>query len=172
MLKISFKDKIGSPSKIVQREGDVTYVTLVGYTNIPFKLDNFTAVEKVQKIYGVEIEWMHDNALHFFAKLKVTGKTKKSPNDKEDSLLGERIAESRAKLKLYKFALHLLKSAVQNASIFIWGDRISYVEKYTDDKYANGSAGQSFLKYAKLIMVEEKHLKKLLSNDPYNKSTN
>lgn len=154
MYKISFKNP---DSKVVKtyNDGKVTIVTLNGvmseslinlYWDCPYKF----------RLWAIN----HPNVKIDSSTITVTGKAIRSEQDENNPKIGERIAESRAKLSLYKFMRTLLKKIYEYKYNELFGnfvlrrDENSYLDKDT-------ILGQ-FIKYSKLFEKENIHLRTLL----------
>jgi hypothetical protein len=96
---------------------------------------------------------MANNQLIIYSK----GIARCHPEDNYDSVLGERIAESRAKLRLYKFMYTFTKMLVT------YYDTILYGHHPTGIFYERDTIYNAMLKYNKLHTQESIHLEKLLS---------
>ena len=154
MYKISFKNP---NSKIVKtyNDGKVTVVTLIGefsnefkhlYWNLPLEVSRWIDNHPTVKMFE------SDGVL-------VTGKAICSEHDTNDPKLGERIAESRAKLSLYKFMRTLLKKVCGTQSKELFGKSqvsipIDYLDRYS-------ITGQ-YIKYCNLYEKEKLHLQSLI----------
>ena len=91
--------------------------------------------------------------------LNVTGKATCSSEDGFDSKRGERIAESRAKIALYKFMTTLLNKIIMHYRKLIFGDMdIRIPELYKDGIY------KYYCKYSQYLETEWKHLNNLIHN--------
>lgn len=153
MYKISFKNP---DSKVVKtyNDGKVTIVTLNGvmseklceiYWNVPYEIRLWAIKHPNVKIDGG---------------ITVTGKAICSEQDENNPKIGERIAESRAKLSLYKFMRTLLKKIYEYKYKELFGN---FVLRSDEDTYLDKDTilGQ-FIKYSKLYEKEEIHLRTLL----------
>lgn len=107
MWKVSFKDPM---YKTVQKFNDrVTAVTLKGDMQIP--------IEVITSMPKEVCDWMLNKinpkvqVYHWqgIISITATGKAVKSEDDKDDSVLAERIAECRAKIAIYKFVVYLIE---------------------------------------------------------------
>ena len=106
MFKVSFKDKPKEASKVVIKEGKTTTVILKGVINLPpFFYEVPKAVSDwISEQTKVELyEDMSNNTLTIYS----TGRSLCHDEDKFDSVLGERLAEARAKYNIYKFFYNL-----------------------------------------------------------------
>ena len=157
MFKVSFVDKPNNPAKQVQVFNDkATIVTLKGrmvlpkwWSLVPYSIDKWANNHE-----GVEF---NDICLEeaFFV---VQGKSVCSEEDVFDKVKGERIAEARAKKKLYKFMYRLLEKVFWHYKKIIIGDMdMRLPELYRDGIY------KDIMKYQVLYERETEHLHKLLA---------
>ena len=150
MIKVSFINTQSSPYKKVERfnNGAVTKVTLVGrikgYECFPLPIIQWLSEKK-----GVSIPYNGPI-------IKVTGKAERHPNDEDDPILGERIAEARAKIAIYKIALQLCERLVSHYQKILYGKAII-------PNYSGNGIVKDADKYARLIYREYEHLYKLLN---------
>ena len=89
----------------------------------------------------------------------VEGKATCSDEDIIDEVFGERIAEARAKITLYKFMKNLCKQVYTYYRVLLYGHRPLGIRA---NKENEDSLYQSYLKYNALADKEELHLKDLL----------
>ena len=154
MYKISFKNP---DSKVVKTysDGKVTIVTLNGKMseNLCDLCWNVSYEIRLWAIKHPSVKLM-DNTI------TVTGKAICSEQDENNPKIGERIAESRAKLSLYKFMRTLLKKIYVDKYKEMFGDAIlrSDEDFYLDKDTILGQ----LIKYSKLYEKEEIHLRTLL----------
>lgn len=156
MYKISFKNP---NSKVVKtyNDGKVTVVTLIGEFSDEFKHLYWNLPREVEN-------WMNDHPtvrtlFESDYKVVVTGKAICSENDTNDPKLGERIAESRAKLSLYKFMRTLLKKVcgIQGKELF-GKSQVSIPIDYLDRYSITGQ----YIRYCNLYEKEKIHLQSLI----------
>lgn len=151
MYKLTFKDQPKQPYKIVEHYGNTTKVTLTGFLNIK-EYDNIPfAVKYEDTIFAGKIV---ERGIHGIF-ITTTAKTKCAEGDKYDEVLGERIAESKAKMKLYKAMLVLLKKTWNYYFKIMLG-------KGTIEVHMDGGIYKALLKYEKLVDTELDHLEKLM----------
>ena len=155
MFKVSFKETETSPSKVVMRAGNFTEVTLKGtikvpefWPYIPKEID-----EWVRRSNHVEI--YEDMAKGIFI-IFVQGVSKCHPDDKMDNMLGERLAESRAKKNLYRFLFQLCDKLC-----VYYADLMGIVIATTP---CDGGLTDARIKYLRLYNAECKHERALLNN--------
>lgn len=151
MFKVSF-NKDSKKTYIVK--DTLTKVTLSGKMKLP---------EWFYLIPNKITDWLWNHPVVGFdaglegAYINVSGKSVCVQGDSFDAVLGERIAESRAKLRLYKFMYTFTKMLVT------YYDTILYGHHPTDIFYEKDTIYNAMLKYNKLHTQESIHLEKLLS---------
>jgi len=164
MLKVSFKDGF---KKVETFNDKVTVVTLTGACITPFWLNNVP-----RKIWdwviwhpSVEISETYSSQ-NLVMIIKVSGKSVCADNDTFDAKMGERIAESRAKIRLYKFMHTLCKKFMYCYYGYIYGipeDRGTYKTITLSDYH--GGLQDACRKYAELWVKESRHLGILLNEE-------
>lgn len=158
MFKISFKEEDNCPCKIVEKAGKVTTVLYKGTVMLP-KIWWYLPKEIFEWIKyrdSLEIyENVANNTLIVYAK----GKTKCADSDTYNSILGERIAEAKAKMVIYKFFANLCQRIYRYYEEILTGDKSLSVPLVNE-----GVAGD-LLKYRKLYMIEKEHIKTLVENE-------
>lgn len=151
MIKVSFKG-----AKEVQKFNDkVTLVTLYGKIKYCGKI-NFLPMEIVKWVHThpvVENIMFGLEGLH----IKATGKAVRSDADKDNPILAERIAESRAKIKVYKFMYTLCNKLYKYYCKVAFG-QLDFVPAY----YVSGSLYRELQKYYSLLLKESLHLEDLI----------
>lgn len=163
MLKVSFKSVYGGrPAKRIEIFNDkVTIVTLTGTIKVP---DWWWKIPK--DIYKWMIEHpsveVFDNVLNNITVI-VVGKSVCAEEDSFSSVTGERIAEARAKIKLYRFMYKLTRLLMSHYRKIIYGnfelklyDTTFYGEPPIPCLYADID------KYWDLYKKEKDHLDNLL----------
>lgn len=157
MWKVSFKDPM---YKKVQKFNDrVTVVTLKGDMQIP--------IEVITSMPKEVCDWMLNKinpkvqVYHWqgIISITATGKAVKSEDDKDDSVLAERIAECRAKLKLYEFVYTLLMNYTEYYATLLKGKEWSFENTPVND---TNCIAYVYNKYTRLYLNEKKHLAELL----------
>ena len=152
MYKVSFTDDF---KKVERFSNKVTKVTLKGTIKNIYALDNLNIP---QPIY----DWMMDNNYKGLNILEVTGIASRNNNDKDNPVLGERLAEARAKLKIYKFMKTFCNKMLKYYTLKLYGTKASnntIVIKVNPEK---DSLFKAYMKYEKLVEVENNHIKQLL----------
>lgn len=157
MWKVSFKDLM---YKKVQKFNDrVTVVTLKGDLKIPMEVMYSMPKEVcdwMTKKSNPKVKVYHWQGI---IEVIVTGKTVRSENDKDDSVLAERIAECRAKIKLYKFIYTLLMKYTKYYATLLKGKEWSFENTSVND---TNCIAYVYNKYTKLYLNEKKYLAELL----------
>ena len=102
VFKVSFRETDKNPSKAIEKVGRTTTVILKGavslpsfWCDIPKEISEWIAGQTKVELY----ENVANNTLYVYSR----GMTRCHEDDKYDSLLGERLAEARAKYFIYKF---------------------------------------------------------------------
>lgn len=155
MFKVSFKETPKSPSKLITKSGAVTNCTLMGSVSLPEFFDYLPPHINmwISKVDYVEIyEDVANHKMIIFS----SGVAKCSPNDRYDTILGERIAESRAKYCIYKFFYNFTKKVISYYYELILGMPCEVNCK-------DGTLASDNIKYEKLMRREEKHLEELIN---------
>lgn len=159
MFKVSFKENPKFPVKKVQRfnDGKVTIVTLEGVMELP----KFTRYFIPDEVW----DWMNTcknvQAEVTMTKMHLTikGKAKKADGDIDNPILGERIAEARAKISLYKFMSNFCQLLFSYYSTILYDDVVLPEEIYS------GSMFETMYKYQTLYNRECEHLDNLLAHE-------
>lgn len=157
MIKVSFKD---FDSKVVKRFNDkVTIVTLTGKTQLPSNLVQAMPIgffDWLDLHSNPEIKYMFGADMTIIAK----GKAVRSNKDKDNPLLAERIAESKAKLKIYTFIHALISKYILEYSKLITGYDEPLMSNVKDTDESLYGMADTYMRY---ITTEEKHLEDLIA---------
>ena len=156
MFKVSFKETPKNPSKLVTKMGNETTVMLRGTCKLPdfFKYIPEDIMDWIAHQVHVEgYEDVANNQLIIYAK----GVSKCHPEDKYDTVFGERMAESRAKECIYKFFYGLCYRLEEYYQKILFGD--NGVVNSTN----HGVVG-AYIKYEKLWQHEKHHQVELLQD--------
>ena len=156
VFKVSFKDAPKASSKVTMVKGKKTVVFLNGtvrlpefWKHIPDEITDWL-VDGTHPISGAE-----DIATNTFH-LKVIGVARCHKDEKFDYVFGERLAEARAKYKIYKFFYGLTCRLYDYYNRILFGD-----EEVVD--MGNGSClAQDVKKYEALCIREAHHISELL----------
>lgn len=157
MWKVSFKNLM---YKKVQKFNDrVTVVTLKGDLRIPMEVMN--SMPKKMRDWMVDKINPRVKIYHWQGIINViaTGKAIRSKEDKDDPVLAERIAECRAKIKLYKFIYTLLINYTEYYATLLKGKEWSFENTPVNDSTC---IAYIYNKYTRLYINEKKHLEELL----------
>lgn len=164
MFKVSFKDNSKKAQVFNNR---ATIVTLVGTMTFPTTLWSVfpdIIANWMWQHPSVDASWSsHNKNLNMEAiRLEVSGKSVCAEEDTFNPIIGERIAESRAKIKLYKFLHNLCEMLMNHYYDIMYGNaeigtiRESHTEAPKDCLYLPCQ------KYRELWIKESRHLGKLL----------
>lgn len=151
MFKVRFLEKN------VKRfnNGKITTVQLRGEIKWPYSVDNHLFWLWMKNYINHNQNIIADGYTAI-----VKGKAVCSDEDTVDNVLGERIAEARAKITLYKFMKNLCKKVYMYYRTLLYGHRDIGIGV---NKENEGSLYQSYLKYNALVDKEEQHLNDLLN---------
>ena len=152
MIKVTFNGKDAIKSQVFNNS--ITKVTLTGIMKVPSVYDLPSKVDDYMTKYtGVTAQWFNGRIY-----VSAIGISKKSKEDAYDETLGYRIAESRAKIKLYKFLLNACKVYCRYLRELCFG-------KYADIVVATlpkQSIGYDVVKYTSFLEREKQHLNTLI----------
>ena len=151
MYKVSFTDDF---KKVERFSNKVTKVTLKGTIKNIYALDDLNIP---QPIY----DWMKDNNCKDLDILEVTGTAIRNNNDKDNPVLGERLAEARAKLKIYKFMKTFCNKMLKYYKFKLYGTKANNKIIIKTDPEGD-SLLKAYMKYDKLFDTENTHIKQLL----------
>ena len=157
VFKVSFKETPKQPSKAVTKVGLTTTVILKGGVKLPEFFDRIPTdiMEWIGHQKKVEIyEDMANQMMWVFS----TGMSKCREDDKYDSLLGERLAEARAKYQIYKFFYSLCDKLYEYYSKILFGPH------GVVDCGEGSCIGRDLKKYEDLYVKEAHHIGELLAS--------
>lgn len=151
MFKVSFKETPQNPSKLVTKMGNETTVILKGICDLPAFFEYIPKeisewIEGQRHIEGYED--IASNQLIIYSK----GIARCHPEDKYDSILGERMAESRAKELIYQFFFGLCSRFRDYYCMIVFGDL-----KCNAAKVSNDSLTKALNTYKKLWEHEKQY---------------
>lgn len=156
MLKVSFKDGFKKVQRFNER---ATVVTLTGEVLIP-SWEMFP--NKIQKWMFDEQNTVDVEDTISRLKIKAVGKSVKAEEDTDNPVLAERIAEARAKLKIYRFMYKLCEKMLRYYFTSMYGNaevgRVS--ESHTEPP--KDCIWVASRKYMGLMIKESHHLGQLL----------
>lgn len=153
MFKVSFSKKyVENPVKTEVFNNTVTKVTLTGYISEISDSDEFLYIDKVRKLLA-------EGSAEIFTsgKIRATGTSKKSNSDEYDEVLGYRIAESRAKIKIYKTMLKFTRKYFDYLRVYCYGNATVAPSLVIHDSLLS-----TVFKYAALLKKEQEHLNTLI----------
>lgn len=165
MLKVSFKNNF---KKVEVFNNRATVVTLTGKILCPDFISDCLPTkvwEWINHHPSVEVsESFMRSGLYYI--INVSGKSVCADGDTFDAKIGERIAESRAKIKLYKFMHTLCKKLMYCYYGYIYGvpEGSGTYKTATLSDY-HGGLQDTCRKYAELWVKESRHLSTLLNEE-------
>ena len=154
MYKVSFTDNF---KKVERFNNKATKVTLEGIINNVYNQNSISIPTPV-------FEWMASITGSHINIIKMSGTAVRNNKDKDDPVLGERLAEARAKLKIYKFMKTFCNKMLKYYKLELYGTKSSDIIVKTDPEELsnNDSLLKAYMKYDKLVDVENTHIKQLL----------
>ena len=158
VFKVSFKDSPKNQSKIVVVSGKKVAVRICGTVSLPkfwkYIPDEITEwITDGQNWVGGE-EDIAKNVFHIHA----NGFARCHEGDKFDYIFGERLAEARAKYKIYKFFYDL------TCKLYDYYNRILFGDEEVVDMGKGSCLAQDIKKYEALCIREAHHIGELLKN--------
>ena len=155
MYKVSFTDNF---KKVERFNNKVTKVTLEGIINNIYTHDPISIPTPV-------FEWMASIIGPHINIIKMSGTAVRNNKDKDDPVLGERLAEARAKLKIYKFMKTFCNKMLKYYKLKLYGIKANnkvIINTDPEELSRNDSLLKAYMKYDRLIDVENTHIKQLL----------
>lgn len=156
MIKVSFNDY--SYKKTERFNDKVTIVTLTGKAKLSDLLVHAMPMKFIKWVGSYQnpkINYDCMGTMYIIAK----GKTVRHDKDKDNPVLAERIAESKAKLKIYRFVFTLIKKYIKTYEKILTGHEGSLIIK---DEVAAASLLSTLDKYDGFIIKEVQHLRDLI----------
>lgn len=158
MIKVSFNNE----SKKVQTfNNKVVVVTLKGILKVPNKTAYlaFKNIEEwAEQHPSVKLSWLWNNS-----DIVTQGKATCSDTDDFDVKKGERIAESRAKIKLYRFLCTLIRKIIHQTYDVIYGNNEVTIVNPSHTESPKPCLRGELIKYKRLLENEQQHLAKILN---------
>lgn len=163
MIKVSFK---GDFMKVKTFNDKCVVVTMVGRMTMPAELWQMFPNEVANWIWShpsIDASWGDCTKQYEEFRLEFSGKAVCHDEDSFDEKTGKRIAESRAKIRLYKFIHTLLYKLYISYFGVTFGDRYALcnIDK-TADYNKSGGIFEEMGKYKALFIRESHHLGELL----------
>lgn len=158
MLKVSFKEDY---QKVQVFNDRATIVTVVGQMVIPWEVWDMVPSKISVWMWhhpSVSVNTSYSNEEYKVINLESSGKSICAKDDTFDAEIGRRIAESRAKIRLYKFMYKLLDQLCDYYGKLLVG------YKGFNSASINGSLLSELEKYQALWVKESHHLGKLLED--------
>lgn len=159
MFKVSFKENPKFPVRKVQRIEHTreTVVTLRGAVSLPVFMQYYIPSkiwDWIESCKNVQAEITMTRMY-----LTVRGKARRAYDDADNPILGERIAECRAKINLYSFMYHLI------SELYVYYCRLLSSNTLTESGCKDNTVHGAMTKYANFCNREEAHLKALLAHE-------
>ncbi len=160
MMKVSFK---GDYKDVLTFQDKVTVVTLTGKVvieleHIPHHIWTW-ALEHPSVDISVTYNKGNENWI-----LKTSGKSKCHSGDTPNDVIGERIAESRAKIRLYRFMYTLTSKLLQHYFITMYGNREVDMVRESHTEPPKDCVWLACRKYKSLLIRESHHLGELMKD--------
>lgn len=163
MFKVSFKNDF---KKVQVFNDKCTVVTLVGHMHIPTKVWSVfpdTIANWMWQHPSINASWSkclspYDEVI----RLEFSGKSVCAEDDLFDARAGERIAETRAKIKLYKFVHNLCEMLMQHYYGIMYGNAEFDILSESHTEAPKDCLYLTCKKYRELWIKESHHLGKLL----------
>lgn len=164
MLKVKFKGFPLHDEKKVQRFQDdkVTVVTLYGSVHLPYFIwQNFPAevLNWMNNYSNKNIEVHLLNTISSYLMITSVGKAKRAEGEANNPVLGERVAECRAKSRIYRFMKNLCIQFILYYTKKIIGHPLM---PPIDPSKEEDSIYSAYQKYIKFEAKEQQHLSELL----------
>ena len=152
-----FKLKFNEGRNVKTFNNKAVVVTLMASMNVPRWMDYVPggAVRGVFKKSNIYVGR---------GKIKAVGKAVCGVNDQFNEEVGIRIAESRAKIKAYKFCYQICVAAYKSLSELVYGKKhkVNSVGLVEGRETCDGGLFEDLNKYRDLLTREEQHLSELL----------
>ena len=153
MFKVSFRN---NSKKVQTFNHRATVVTIVGELSLPKGLWSIIPEDITHWFWthpSVETDWIKEDKF----RVEFSGKSVCAEDDTFNPVMGERLAESRAKIRLYKFMHTFLQKLYRHYMQVTLGT--STLKSHT---FLPGSIYNALDKYEGLYTCESCHLNKLL----------
>lgn len=160
MFKVSFKDDC---MKVQTFNDRATVVTMVGYMSFPHELWSVFPDEVANWMWehpSIDASWGNSTVQKEVIRLEFSGKSVCASDDTFNAETGKRIAESRAKLRLYRFMYNLCTKLYRYYIHIALGTGKN--QPFSPGGYYYGSLYDVKRKYKSLAIKEYHHLDKLL----------
>ena len=162
MFKVSFK---GNFKKVETFNDKATIVTLVGILTYPNGIWDITDSTISNWMFlhpSIDVKWGEPPITNNSFRLEFSGKSICAKGDTFDKVLGERIAESRAKIKLYKFMTTLCSKLLNDLYVKMYGNGELVRVNENHNEPPKDCIQLAYMKYKTLWSKELKHLNDLL----------
>lgn len=158
MQKVSFKENF---KEVKVLGGKTTVVTLQGTIRVPRDFILATPQSTLNWVYDHPTVKFYDGI--DTARIVTKGVSVCAEGDVFDAAKGEHIAESRAKIRLYRFMCTLIKKLLFYYTGLIYGVPEGKGDMHTIvNSDFRGGLKEAFRKYSGLLLAESRHLDKIL----------
>lgn len=161
-MKVSFKRDY---KDVVVFQDKVTVVTLTGKVVMPEWSDQMpheiNTWISLHPSVDTDVHWIKDS---FVMTIKASGKSKCHSEDTPNAIIGERIAESRAKIRLYRFMYTLTRKLLQHYFTTMYGNREVDMVRESHTEPPKDCVWLACRKYKSLLIKESHHLGKLMED--------
>lgn len=158
MFKVNFNETPQNPVKLVVKQGKVTTVTIRAIVEELPPVWNHMPPEIMEWIRSISRIALYENKETGIMYISSRSKAVLTDGDKYDSLHGERLAESKAMLKIYDFFFKLTSMLYDYYVNTLFGD-------VSVDVIGKGwSLDAAMRKYGKLCECEKEHIERLLES--------
>lgn len=158
MYKVSFKK---DNKKVQTFNNCATVVTLVGELSLPkdiWKVIPESIIHWSWTHPSIKTNWMKEDTF----RIECSGKAVCAKDDTFDLIIGERIAESRAKIKLYSFMATFLRKLIRYYTEITFGNTGMKECWALNFNPTTVNISSSYWKYYRLLGNEKNHLTELL----------
>lgn len=162
MLKVSFKD---DSIKVQTFNSRAVVVTMVGKMIIPtilWQIFPNNVADWIWQHPSIDASWGTCTKENEVIRLEFSGKSVCAEGDTFNAETGRRIAESRAKIKLYKFMHNLCEKIMQHYFGIMYGNAEFGVISESHTEEPKDCLYLTCKKYRELWIKESHHLGKLL----------
>ena len=163
MFKVSF-DK--DSKKVQTFNNKVTIVTIIGEMSFPPEVWAVSPINVANWMWhhpSIDASWGNCTKDTEIINLKVSAKSVCAEEDAFDSIIGYRIAETKAKIKLYKFVHNLCEMLMKQYYDVMYGNAEFDIIRESHEETPKDCLYLTCKKYRDLWIKESYHLGKLLT---------
>ena len=163
MFKVSFKDNFKKVETFNDKAIVVTLVGILTYPDRVWGITYYTICNWMYKHSSLDVKWENPHVMDPLFRLEFSGKAICAEEDTFDKVIGERIAESRAKIKLYKFMTTLCSKLLNDLYVKMYGNGELVRVNENHNEPPKDCIQLAYMKYKNLWSREIEHLNDLLS---------